>query len=120
MERLLLIIAISLLTVSCSNTQPVHGDMRNGKEKFLGKATGYSDGNGTITIRTENSVECKGRFEYTTSFVMGKGTFTCDDGRHGNFDFTSDGNSGRGFGKTNLGEPFRFTFGYPDATIQHW
>ncbi len=116
----ILVIAALLAVTACSRTLPVHGDMNDGKEKFLGQATGYLDGEGKLIIRSEEGTKCEGAFKYTSLYTMGEGDFACNDGRHGTFDFTSDGNIGRGFGKTNLNEPFRFTFGHPSATIQSW
>lgn len=116
-----MVILLSLLGLAgCSMTQPVQGSMNNGKEPFLGEATGYLTGNGQLTITTEGGVNCAGKFQYTSSGASGTGTFNCDDGRSGNFRFTSNGVQGQGFGKTSKGEPFRFTFGQPDATIRSW
>ena len=92
-------------------TLPVHGDLNNGKEPFLGTATGYMDGTGTLSMVTQDEVSCTGKFEYDDGHVAGHGQFNCADGRHGKFRFTSEGNKGRGFGKTTTGEPFKFTFG---------
>lgn len=118
MKKILLpVLAVSLLS-GCSMTLPVQGDLSNGKEKFLGQATGYLDGSGKLILHTESNLECKGVFQYDDPRVSGAGTFICEDGRTGTFRFTSDGTSGMGFGKTNKGEPFRFTFGHNKITTE--
>lgn len=93
-------------------TLPVQGDFNKGQEMFLGQATGYADGTGTLMIGAESGLSCSGKFKYDEPRVSGSGTIDCDDGRTGTFKFTSNGTSGMGFGKTNKGEPFKFTFGH--------
>lgn len=103
-----------LLLSACvtSITLPVQGGFNKGKEKFIGEATGKIDGSGTITMTTESGTSCSGTFQYAQSMVTGTGIFHCDDGRTGKFTFTTSGNTGIGFGKTNKGEPFKFAFGH--------
>jgi hypothetical protein len=103
--------SVFILT-GCSLTLPVQGDFNKGKEMFLGQATGNMDGSGTIVINSESGVNCSGKFQYDEPRVSGSGSFECQDGRIGTFRFTSNGTSGMGFGKTNKGEPFKFTFGH--------
>lgn len=112
---------IALLTIAltaCSMTLPVQGDFNKGQESFLGQATGYLDGNGKLSIGTEGGLQCQGQFKYDEPRVSGQGSIACDDGRTGTFRFTSSGTSGMGFGKTNRGEPFRFTFGHANITTR--
>lgn len=108
--------AALLLLAGCSLTLPVQGDFNKGQEKFLGQATGHMDGSGTLSMVTESGINCMGEFQYADSRVSGAGTFECEDGRHGTFNFTSNGTSGVGFGKTNKGEPFKFAFGHNKIT----
>ena len=114
MHTRLTILMPSILALSAcamSMTLPVQGDFNKGKERFLGQATGKIDGSGTLVMTTDTGVQCNGAFQYDESGVSGAGTFDCQDGRHGMFNFTSSGNSGMGFGRTSKGEPFRFSFG---------
>lgn len=90
-------------------TLGVQGTVGNSRETFFGEATGYMDGSGVITIRSEQGPTCRGAFVYITS-RQGEGTMTCDDGRTGSFSFVSTGHSGTGKGKVG-GEEFIFTFG---------
>ncbi|PZO84824.1 MAG: hypothetical protein DI626_07990 [Micavibrio aeruginosavorus] len=110
----LYVILITFFVTGCSLTLPVQGDFNRGKERFLGQATGQIDGSGSLTITTESGIACMGKFQYADSRVSGTGTFECDDGRKGTFNFTSNGTSGLGFGKTDKGEPFKFVFGHND------
>ena len=114
-----IIITSSLILTGCSMTLPVQGDFNKGQERFLGQATGYMDGSGTMTIGTESGLQCLGKFQYDNPRVSGSGSFECDDGRKGTFKFTSNGNSGIGFGKTDKGEPFKFTFGH-NSIMSSW
>lgn len=114
MQTRLTILIPSILALSAcamSMTLPVQGDFNKGKERFLGQATGKIDGSGTLVMTTDMGVQCNGSFQYDESGVSGAGNFDCQDGRHGTFNFTSNGNSGMGFGRTSKGEPFRFSFG---------
>lgn len=108
----ILMFAAAVCLSGCAVTLPVQGDFNKGQEKFLGQATGQADGSGSMTITSESGVNCIGKFQYADSRVSGTGTFECDDGRTGTFNFTSNGMSGLGFGKTNKGEPFKFVFGH--------
>lgn len=120
-QKLFLSIVATGLLAGCamSLTLPVQGDFNKGKEKFLGQATGKLDGSGTMAMTTESGTQCLGKFQYDEPRVSGSGTFECDDGRHGNFKFTSNGASGIGFGKTSKGEPFKFLFGH-NQVVTTW
>jgi hypothetical protein len=117
-QFILLSLIIILSACATSITLPLQGDFNKGQEKFLGQATGYIDGKGTLAMNTESGITCQGQFEYLESRVSGSGTFNCDDGRTGTFTFTSSGTTGMGFGKTNKGEPFKFTFGHSKITTE--
>jgi len=113
-----IIISCLVFLTGCSVTSPVTGVM--GKEQFLGHTTGYLSGNGDLSIDTIKGVHCTGEWAFDVRTVNGKGIFICNDGRHGTFYFTSDGQRGKGFGKTTTGEPFRFTFGYADVVYEKY
>lgn len=118
-QGLFFLVVAALVLAGCSMTIPVQGDFNKGQERFLGQATGQMDGSGTMTIGTESGIQCLGKFQYDNPRVSGSGTFECDDGRKGNFKFTSNGNSGIGFGRTNKGESFKFIFGN-NSVISSW
>ena len=101
---------------ACSMTLPVDGEFQDDTTRFLGEATGYMDGSGNLDITTPDGVKCSGTFQYANARVTGQGGFNCTDGRTGDFFFTSNGTQGKGFGKTDRGELFRFTFGGPGYT----
>ena len=90
-------------------TLPVMGQAADGSETFIGKATGYADGGGTLEITSNRGRSCRGNFVYITS-REGSGTFTCNDRQSGSFNFVSTGTRGTGIG-TIGGQPFTFTFG---------
>lgn len=122
MKRRLTILIPSILVLSgcaMSLTLPVQGDFNKGKERFLGQATGKLDGSGTMAMTTDTGIQCNGVFQYDEPRVSGSGTFNCQDGRKGTFNFTSNGNSGIGFGRTSIGEPFRFNFGH-NQVVTTW
>ena len=116
---LVMILGSIFMLAGCSLTLPVQGDFNKGQEMFLGQATGNMDGSGTIIINSESGVSCSGKFQYDEPRVSGSGSFECQDGRTGTFRFTSNGTSGMGFGKTNKGEPFKFSFGH-NQVITSW
>ena len=101
-------ILLSSFVGACSMTLPVEGLVQGTGETFAGSATGQMDGGGTLTIRSAKT-SCTGAFVYTTR-REGKGTFKCDDGRSGPFEFVSTGSRGTGFGDLG-GRKFTFTFG---------
>lgn len=100
----------ALLALSgCAMTLPVQGQASDGSETFTGKATGYPDGGGNLEITSSRGRHCSGTFVYVTG-RNGKGTFTCNDGSSGPFEFVSTGTRGTGTG-TLGGKAFTFTFG---------
>ena len=110
--RCLFLVFFFIVITSSSGcmTLPVSGYLGESKEEFLGQATGYVTRTGNLNITTISGIKCEGDFVYETS-SNGKGNFKCADGQFGDFLFTSNGNAGEGFGKTNKGEPFFFQFG---------
>ncbi|MBX3502825.1 MAG: hypothetical protein KF889_25550 [Alphaproteobacteria bacterium] len=94
---------------ACSMTLDVRGRMSDSDETFTGKATGYMDGGGTLTIYSSKGAQCSGDFVYVNR-RQGAGTFVCADGRSGPFEFVSTGTRGTGQGNIG-GRPFVFTFG---------
>lgn len=109
---------IAVVSVSGCLTLPVKGEYREVTEKFLGSATGYMNGNGDISIVSENGTKCEGNFRYINGQVNGEGGFKCSDGRIGDFFFTSSGTEGEGFGRDNYGKLFSFKFGGPEYTAR--
>lgn len=105
---LLLAGAVALLS-GCSMTLAVQGTTETGDETFTGTATGYMDGGGNLQIVTNKGTSCNGQFVYVTH-REGRGTFVCNDGRSGPFEFVSTGSHGTGTGALN-GRRFTFTFG---------
>lgn len=109
MKNFLSIGAACLVLTACSMTLPVTGQTENGSETFSGKATGYADGGGTLSLESSKGRSCSGNFVYVTG-RRGEGTFTCTNGQSGSFSFVSTGTRGTGTGKIGS-EPFTFTFG---------
>jgi hypothetical protein len=109
--RMALLLVLGPLHLNGCMTLPVQGEYKNTGEKFLGSATGYLNGEGDISITSESGSKCQGNFRYLTRAVNGDGWFICDDGRTGNFFFISNGHEGKGIGKDEHGELFRFQFG---------
>jgi hypothetical protein len=104
-----LLVTLTPLLCACSMTLPVRGQMQSTDEAFAGKATGYMDGSGTLSVVSSKGTACSGNFVYVSS-REGEGVFNCDDGRSGPFKFVSTGTRGTGYG--SLGdERFTFTFG---------
>ena len=97
---------------ACSHTWPLHGDLSNGKEPFIGTTTNNPDGSGTMAFTTQNGVPCDGTFRSGGNSVTSIGNFQCQDSRKGTFSFTSNGIRGEGLGKTSSGEGFKFVFGH--------
>ncbi len=113
MIRGLLAIICGIGLSACSVTLPLEGNFETKSDKFLGEATGYMSGKGTLKAQSQSGVKCTGTFQYAESRVSGDGTFQCDDGRVGTFLFTSSGYNGNGIGKFTNGEAFSFKFGSP-------
>jgi hypothetical protein len=109
MRNALLMLASAGLLAGCSLTLAVRGQVGNTGETFTGTATGYMDGAGDLTITSNRGAVCTGAFVYVTR-RQGSGTFTCNDGRTGPFEFVSTGSRGTGSGR--LGDqPITFVFG---------
>lgn len=102
-------VAALMLLAGCTMTLPVTGQIRSTGETFSGSATGHMDGAGNLTIVSNRGATCRGGFVYATP-REGAGTFTCDDGRTGPFQFISTGKRGTGTGDLD-GQPLIFTFG---------
>ena len=102
-------VLLVLVTGACSMTLPVQGSIEDGSESFTGSATGYMDGGGTLTISSNKGMSCSGTFVYVTH-RDGKGTFNCNNGQSGPFEFVSTGTRGTGTGRIG-NRPFTFTFG---------
>ena len=99
----------ALALCGCSMTVPVAGQSSDGGETFTGKATGYADGSGSLSIVSSKGLSCSGNFVYVTPRT-GSGTFRCLNGQSGPFNFVSTGTHGSGTGK--IGDrTFTFTFG---------
>lgn len=109
MRNLLVVVASCAALGGCAMTLAVKGQTADGSETFTGSATGYADGGGNLTIRSNRGRTCKGDFVYVTN-REGSGTFTCSDGNSGPFTFVSTGTRGTGTG-TIGGKAFTFTFG---------
>src|SRR5689334_17646589 len=74
MKHIVWVVA-GLLTLSgCSMTLPVRGQVQNSDETFSGKATGYMDRSGDLTIVSNKGVKCSGDFVYVTART-GEGVF---------------------------------------------
>lgn len=106
--RLLLSVTVVFLS-ACSVTLPLRGQMQHSAETFEGTATGHIDGAGELVVKTTTGSTCHGTFVYINS-RQGSGTFHCDDGRTGPFDFVSTGSRGTGSGSLG-GQGLTFTFG---------
>jgi len=106
--RTCLIIASVFILSGCSLTLDVRGQVQNSDETFTGTTTGGMDGSGTLVVRSARTT-CRGDYVFTSQ-REGKGTFRCDDGRTGPFEFVSTGTRGTGSGDLG-GQKFTFTFG---------
>ena len=109
MRRTIPALLVVLALPGCSLTLPVRGHMQHSDETFTGSATGHLDGGGSLVVKTTTGASCKGTFVYVT-YRQGSGTFVCDDGRTGPFNFVSTGSTGAGTGDLG-GQRFTFTFG---------
>ena len=86
----------------------------NPHTEYTGKATGYLDGSGTITLQSAQKSLCVGTFKYDATFTGGTGVVRCDDGDSAQVIFTKLTNSsGFGGGTSTLGKPVRFVYGVP-------
>ena len=109
-------VLLCLLITGCATEAVVDiaGAFDNKPEKFMGSVTvsALTD-TGPIQIFTQRGAECKGVFKRNGSLSTGTGagTFTCDDGRKGDFRYSYQGAQGQGFGKMDNGDLFSFGFG---------
>lgn len=108
MRRLMYGLAAVVLS-GCSLTLPVTGVADDGAETFTGTTTGYGRGAGDLTVTSSRGAVCTGQFVFTTQ-RHGYGTFRCNDGRTGPFEFFSTGSRGTGWGVVG-GRRFTFEFG---------
>jgi hypothetical protein len=83
--------------------------MEDGSETFTGSATSYVDGGATIALTGSKGLSCTGLLIYQTR-RRGRGTFNCNNGESGPFEFVSTGNAGTGTGHIGS-RAFTFTFG---------
>lgn len=103
------VVAPSAGTVSISK---ISGQSEDGSLEFFGEATtdGVS-GTGILSIELANDfvrtgIFCDGKYVYT-SLRKAEGTFACNDGRTGAFDFVAAGRSAIGKGRLGT-SPFTF------------
>lgn len=108
-SRTILTCALCLVLSGCGMTLPLKGQTTSGDETFVGKATGYAGGGGTLELTSSKGRKCTGTFVYVTR-RNGEGTFVCQNGQSGSFTFVSTGIFGTGTG-TIGGTSFTFTFG---------
>lgn len=119
--RKLLAVPLLALASGCATT-PVRGYLVGADEAFIGQATGYMNGEGTLSITSSRGVTCTGTYASTaiTGGKTGSGQFECTDGRKGPLIFNTNGFSGNGFAtNTADGRQIRFAFGHA-ATDGGW
>ncbi len=116
-------LALSILVAACAEreppqTVPVMGIFTDRAEAFLGQATSYPDGIGSIeAVGVRSGIECIGSFDYRREVPecrgsLGSAELQCTDGRFILATFVADGcHSGMGIGIDQYGNRFRFTFG---------
>lgn len=99
-------------------TVPVMGIFTDRVEAFVGQATSYPDGVGSIeAMGISSGIECIGSFEYRREVPecrgsLGSAELQCTDGRFILATFVTDGcHSGMGIGIDQYGNRFRYTFG---------
>jgi hypothetical protein len=102
-------------------TVPVMGIFTDRVEAFIGRATSYPDGIGSIeAIGVRSGIQCIGSFEYRREVPecqgsLGSAELQCTDGRFILATFVTDAcHSGMGIGIDQYGNRFRFTFGKSD------
>ena len=99
---------LTLVGAACSVTGTVDGTMEDGSETFQGTVTGYMDRSGILQVSSNRGAQCKGTWLFVTD-RLGRGTFRCEDGRSGPFEFVSTGSHGTGTGRL-ADKRFTFTF----------
>lgn len=112
MKKLMVALTIVAVQSGCirSITLDAIGRFEDSAEIFIGTATGYPNGSGSIRMTSKLGVVCVGEFVYTTT-REGSGVLSASDGRVGKFTFVSTGSNGTGTGDLG-GKRFIFTFGY--------
>jgi hypothetical protein len=102
-------------------TVPVMGIFTDRVEAFVGQATSYPDGVGSIeAVGVRSGIQCIGSFEYRREVPecrgsLGSAELQCTDGRFILATFVTDAcHSGMGIGIDQYGNRFRFTFGKSD------
>ena len=117
MTRILAVISCIFL-VACTyyQTVPVSGKIEKTNERFVGTATASSTGQGNLSITTDEGVTCQGNYNAPIYYspmegVSSRGSFTCSDGRTGNFAFSGSNHQGSGFGTLSDGHKLIFTYG---------
>jgi len=105
------VIAVSLLTITaaCSMSMPVTGQLSDGSETFTGSGEAGMNTAAPFTMASSNGTTCSGTFDMK-SLSGGTGAFTCEDGRSGSFNWTSNGSKLAGNG-TISGKPMTLTMG---------
>lgn len=109
MRSIMAALAAAAALGGCSVTADVRGSISETDETFTGTTTGYADRSGDLTIVSNKGARCVGTWVFVAQ-RQGSGTFQCDDGRTGPFDFVSTGRHGTGHGIIG-GKRFTFTFG---------
>lgn len=111
MKRTILV-SIALLTVAACDTSILMKGSADDGEVLTGTATatGAWDVSGPLQLISNRGATCIGRFVYEgIAGPNGKATFTCNDGRTGEFNM-SGLNNGNGYG-TLGGKPIRLQWG---------
>jgi hypothetical protein len=103
MKHLLLTCLAAGGLAACITNAPIEGTVQRTGEQFRGFATGTLAG--TLEIVSERT-KCTGTYQ-TSPTGQSRGSFTCDDGRSGPFEFTRSGNRAAG---RFLSQPFILTF----------
>jgi hypothetical protein len=107
--QILIWVALAASAAGCSLTLPVSAQLEGSDETFSGTATGYMDGAGDLSLKSDKGRTCVGDFVYVTR-RQGEGTFRCSDRSTGPFTFASTGNRGTGSGTLD-GKRITFSFG---------
>ena len=68
------------------------------------------DSKGSFEVHSQNNISCSGDFIYFDGQITGIGVFECNDGRAGDFRFSTTGEQGVGGGRTLTGEDVEFFF----------
>jgi len=115
MKKIMPVIICVCLT-ACSHTVPVSGKVEKTNERFVGTATSYSSGQGSLFVTTDRGATCQSKFDIdlvssVTEGVSSHGIITCSDGRTGTFAYSGTALQGNGFGTFSDGHKFIFTYG---------